>query len=94
MQALALVWFDFDALAPARGRPIKTWNRAKRLVTKFTNDVVAATTSFLASRAADSVANGAGGAADGSSASVSSSRSSSSGVVEEYSAVLKKLGVA
>jgi hypothetical protein len=63
VHGLALIWFDFDTLPSARKRPIKTWRRAKSLITSTTADLLTASRTFLTSSAAAGAGAGSGDAA-------------------------------
>ncbi len=79
------MWFDFDALGAARSRPIKTWTRAKRMISAQTDAIVTATSAFVTSHAATAseMTTDAGAASAGNDAAVA-----------VFNKVLKELGVA
>ncbi len=91
-QGLAFVWFDFDSLPPARARPIKTWARAKRLIAKHTDELIAASHSFIAQHRG-SVAVVAASAGAAASAAVSP-HPTNDALLTEFQSLLRKMGVA
>ena len=59
VQALAMVWYDFDGLAAARKRPFQTWRRVKRSIDSLTAMLVAAAEKLVSKPPAEDVAKAA-----------------------------------